>query len=199
MNERRKPPRGPLLTTVVLGAVWILTLVTGVRSLFSYETSPGSVGKVQARWPVASKISAPNERPILVMVAHPRCPCTRASMDELAKIMARMQGKVAAYVLFLTPSSLPRAMGGYGFAARCGKNSRCNGSLRYRRCRSAKDLARKPRVTLSSTIATDHCSLAEESLHRAATRAITWEKAASYQSSKNTKVRSQRRTCLVVR
>ena len=63
MNERRKPPRGPLLTTVLLGAVWSLTLVTGVRSLFSYETSPGSVGKVQARWPVASKISAPNERP----------------------------------------------------------------------------------------------------------------------------------------
>ena len=28
-------------------------------------------------------------------------------MDELAKIMARMHGKVAAYVLFLTPSSLP--------------------------------------------------------------------------------------------
>ena len=107
MNERRKPPRGPLLTTVLLGAVWSLTLVTGIRSLFSYETSPGSVGKVRARWPVSSKISAPNERPILVMVAHPRCPCTQASMDELAKIMARMHGKVAAYVLFLTPSSLP--------------------------------------------------------------------------------------------
>ena len=24
MNERRKPPRGPLLTTVLLGAVWSL-------------------------------------------------------------------------------------------------------------------------------------------------------------------------------
>jgi hypothetical protein len=37
------------------------------------------------------------------MLAHPRCPCTRASMSELAKIMARLQGKVRAYVLFLKP------------------------------------------------------------------------------------------------
>ncbi len=108
MNERRKPLRGHLLTTVLLGAVWSLALATGVRSLFSYETAPGSVGQVQKRWPVASKIPAPNEQPILVMVAHPRCPCTRAGMDELEKIMARLQGKVATYVLFLTPSALPR-------------------------------------------------------------------------------------------
>lgn len=108
MNERRKPLRGPLLTTVLLGAVWSVALAVGVSRLFSYETSAGSVGQVHARWPVASKISAPNERPVLVMVAHPRCPCTRASMNELAKVMARLQGKVAAYVLFLTPSGLPR-------------------------------------------------------------------------------------------
>lgn len=107
MNERRKPPRGSLLTTVLLGAVWSLSLATGVRSLFSHETSPGIVGEVRACWPIFSKIPAPNERPVLVMVAHPRCPCTRASMYELAKIMARLQGKVAAYVLFLQPKALP--------------------------------------------------------------------------------------------
>jgi hypothetical protein len=37
------------------------------------------------------------------MLAHPRCPCTQASLGELAKIMAHLQGRVSAYVLFLTP------------------------------------------------------------------------------------------------
>lgn len=39
----------------------------------------------------------------LIMLAHPHCPCTRASVSELANVMARVQGKVRAYVLFLKP------------------------------------------------------------------------------------------------
>ncbi len=35
------------------------------------------------------------------MLAHPHCPCTRASVGELALLMAQTQGKAAAYVLFL--------------------------------------------------------------------------------------------------
>jgi len=39
----------------------------------------------------------------LVMLAHPQCPCSHASMGELAQVMARVQGKIRAYVLFYTP------------------------------------------------------------------------------------------------
>jgi hypothetical protein len=69
----------------------------------SYESSPGEVGTVGTAWPASSRISPPTERPVLIMLAHPRCPCTQASVAELAKIMAHLQGKVSAYVLFLTP------------------------------------------------------------------------------------------------
>jgi len=37
------------------------------------------------------------------MLAHPHCPCTRASVGELASIMAHSQGRLTAYVLFLKP------------------------------------------------------------------------------------------------
>jgi hypothetical protein len=37
------------------------------------------------------------------MAAHPQCPCTRASVAELAQLMAHVQGKVQAYVLFYSP------------------------------------------------------------------------------------------------
>jgi hypothetical protein len=38
------------------------------------------------------------------MLAHPHCPCTRASVSELAQIMAESQGKLSAYVLFMKPN-----------------------------------------------------------------------------------------------
>jgi hypothetical protein len=109
MNERRKPHRNRLVATILFGLAWSVALVAGLRTLMSYESSPGAVGDVRQHWPVASKIPAPNERPVLVMLAHPQCPCTRASMDELAKIMAHVQGKVTAYVLFLKPQCAPAA------------------------------------------------------------------------------------------
>jgi hypothetical protein len=43
------------------------------------------------------------DKPTMVMVAHPHCPCTRASIAELAQVMAHAQGKVNAYVLFVKP------------------------------------------------------------------------------------------------
>jgi hypothetical protein len=37
------------------------------------------------------------------MLVHPHCPCSRASIGELALIMAQSQGRLAAYILFLKP------------------------------------------------------------------------------------------------
>ena len=85
-----------------MAIVWIAAVCFGLRSLLSYESTPGRVGAVPQSWP-HSQIERANDRPTLVMLAHPRCPCTRASMGELAQIMAAVQGKVRAYVLFFTP------------------------------------------------------------------------------------------------
>jgi hypothetical protein len=37
------------------------------------------------------------------MFAHPKCPCTRASIEELSTLMARSQGLVDARVVFFKP------------------------------------------------------------------------------------------------
>jgi glyoxylase-like metal-dependent hydrolase (beta-lactamase superfamily II) len=42
------------------------------------------------------------------MVAHPHCPCTRASLAELERIIARCRGAVTAHVLFLKPGRSPQ-------------------------------------------------------------------------------------------
>ncbi len=92
-----------IILTVLLGLAWAGTAVWGGHALLKYENSPGKVGQVFSSWPAHSTVQLATDRPTLVMAAHPQCPCTRASVAELAQLMAHVQGKVQAYVLFYSP------------------------------------------------------------------------------------------------
>lgn len=78
-------------------------LAFGMRVLFKYETTPGRSGPVTVNWPAISVVPRQADKPTLLMLAHPHCPCTRASIAELAQIMAHGFGRVNAYVLFVKP------------------------------------------------------------------------------------------------
>lgn len=41
------------------------------------------------------------------MLTHPKCPCSRASIGELAKLLARVDGKLDAHVVMLRPEAFP--------------------------------------------------------------------------------------------
>ena len=44
-------------------------------------------------------------RPTLVLLAHPQCSCTRATLEELGEVLARAEHRPKTYVVFLKPSS----------------------------------------------------------------------------------------------
>lgn len=92
-----------ILATSLFAITWIAAVALGLRSLFQYENTPGPVGAISPEWP-STQIERASDRPTLVMLAHPRCPCTVASVAELAQIMARLQGKVEACVLLVKPN-----------------------------------------------------------------------------------------------
>ena len=48
-----------------------------------------------------------SDRATLLLFAHPRCVCTRASLAELARIMARFHDRLEARVLFWMPRGAP--------------------------------------------------------------------------------------------
>lgn len=75
-----------------------------MRMLVSYESTPGRAASVATQFPQESALNLASDRMTLVMLAHPRCPCTRASIGELAQIMAEGQGKLKAYVVFSRPT-----------------------------------------------------------------------------------------------
>jgi hypothetical protein len=41
------------------------------------------------------------------MTLHPQCPCSRASVHELAEIMSRSEGRLDARILFVEPENAP--------------------------------------------------------------------------------------------
>ena len=90
--------------TALLGVAWLAAVAAGLGALLRYESTPGRVGTIEARWPEGSSLPRSGSNPTLVMFAHPRCPCTRASLGELAQIMADTRGKMDAFVLFTKPN-----------------------------------------------------------------------------------------------
>lgn len=123
MNRIFKPvcPRaayGSLLTptTKKSSAILFLSLISwstlvcfGLWLLWGYQNTPGLAANSPREWPTNSRIQPARDHATLVMLAHPFCPCTRASIGELASIMAHSQGRLSAYVLFLKPAGSSEA------------------------------------------------------------------------------------------
>lgn len=90
---------------VGLVSLWSLGVVYGMHLLWKYKTTPGIRADARSGWPTGSKLAPAHDRATLVLLVHPYCPCTRATVSELSVLMTRLQGKVSTYVLFVVPES----------------------------------------------------------------------------------------------
>jgi hypothetical protein len=90
---------------LLCGGLWLALLGTGTALMLRYESTPGASGQAPVEWPVASQLRRTPGEATLIMLAHPKCPCTGASLDELAALMAENRGHVTAHVLFLKPEN----------------------------------------------------------------------------------------------
>lgn len=86
----------------VVIVLWLLASAAGLGLLWRYKARPGDEGTPPERWPAAAQLVRDPDKATLVMIAHPRCTCTRASLGELAEVMRRAPA-TRAYVLFVVP------------------------------------------------------------------------------------------------
>jgi hypothetical protein len=87
----------------VLGVVWLALVLAGSGLLWRYKTTPGAPGAPPHTWPNESRVQLAPDVPTLLLFAHPMCPCTRASLDELEVLVSRAGGGVRPYVLLVKP------------------------------------------------------------------------------------------------
>lgn len=91
----------------VLGVAWFIAAIAGMGMMATYEARPGIAAVPSGEWPTGTRVQLAKDRPTLILLAHPQCPCTRASIGELNALLADCEGKVDVNVLFLKPKGSP--------------------------------------------------------------------------------------------
>jgi hypothetical protein len=74
-----------------------------MAALWLYSATAGKEGNPPDRWPASSTLQRTPGASTLVMFVHPKCPCSRASISELAVLLAHSGGHLHAQVVFLKP------------------------------------------------------------------------------------------------
>lgn len=97
-TAHRKPRFSSLV--IPLLAVWLGAVAWGVHALLAFSYTPGSSGGLLVTTHEASLAGGP----LLLMFVHPQCSCSRASIEELATIMAKADGRLTGRVHVYRPS-----------------------------------------------------------------------------------------------
>jgi hypothetical protein len=94
---------GQWLAIVTATVIWGVTVGIGFLALQLHGASPGQGGLAVELWPDQSRVPLTGVRPTLIIAAHPLCPCTRATVAELTRILSKCSGHVEVYVLIFLP------------------------------------------------------------------------------------------------
>jgi hypothetical protein len=103
----KHPPQIRRSLAWAIAAPWAVVVAAGMGLLAAYANTAGPLAHAPTSF--AQNGAGPADSPTnqLLMFVHPRCPCSLASMDELARIMTRCPGQLDATVYFLRPQSRP--------------------------------------------------------------------------------------------
>jgi hypothetical protein len=104
MNQKHTV-RGRLWWFLVI-AVWLGIVGTGLGVVARYDNTAGVAASAEGSWPSGTRLQRDTSGPTLVMFAHPRCTCSRASLSELAEILARATHRPRTYVVFVSRGGL---------------------------------------------------------------------------------------------
>ena len=87
--------------THCLLVLWAAAISAGVYVIHLYSFTSAEVVAAAEKWPAVNELPVAPGTATLVIFVHPGCPCTRASVKELSRIMTRCEGKVSTFVVLL--------------------------------------------------------------------------------------------------
>lgn len=93
---------------VVCGALgWLFTLTVGVCLVFKYDSVPGLTATPSIGWPANSNITHSSTNNTLVMLLHPKCPCSRASLHQVATLTTNDNSLQCIFLVY-SPTQFPK-------------------------------------------------------------------------------------------
>jgi hypothetical protein len=95
------------ISYMLLTLLWAGAVALGTTHLWKYKASEGIPAQPSSGWPSETQLVRPQGQLTLVLLVHPRCPCSRATLGELATLMSTCDGRLNATVLMLRPAGMP--------------------------------------------------------------------------------------------
>lgn len=94
-----------IITGVLLAAavLWASTVVAALQAIRRFESTPGEAADARGVWPAASRVPRAEGASTLVMLIHPHCSCSRASVKELGEIIEKSPRSMQTRVLVYRP------------------------------------------------------------------------------------------------
>ena len=88
---------------VAMIAAWALAILVGATVVLTYSNTPGRAAAPPVEWPPEAPVPHAEGRASLVLFVHPQCPCSRASIGELDRLLASVHDRVQTTVFFYVP------------------------------------------------------------------------------------------------
>lgn len=92
----------PVLLSVA-ALVWAATVGAAYRAIRLFESTPGQSAIAPVSWPEDSSVIRADGTWTLLMLVHPHCSCSRASVKELQAVLDKAPRTVQPYVLVYRP------------------------------------------------------------------------------------------------
>lgn len=86
-----------------LALLWGVFALGGSIAMYQHAYSGDHPEYAGQQWPSLSKLTRGSERATLIVFAHPKCPCTRATIDSLSQVVR--DTKCDATIVFWQPAS----------------------------------------------------------------------------------------------
>jgi len=98
-----------IITSILITAalLWTVTVGAMFRAIRAFEATPGRAANPLAVWPAESHIPRAAGEWRLVMLIHPHCSCSRASISELQRVIEKSPASLQTYVVVYRPKDFP--------------------------------------------------------------------------------------------
>lgn len=101
--QRDRPPQRRSRWIVPMLLLWGIGVAAGNVILAAYSLRGGKIEAGPEQWPSTAWVEREPGTWRLLMFAHPRCPCTRASISELARLLTNLRRPIDVSVHFFRP------------------------------------------------------------------------------------------------
>ena len=92
-----------MVRAVKIVMVWGIVVLCGFAYLVGYSATPGTGDHGCPSWPEDSRIVRTMGRPTMLVFLHPACPCSRATVEELSRLLTRIAESVDTTAVFTRP------------------------------------------------------------------------------------------------